>query len=338
MTAPRVTIGMPVYNSRPALFEAAFAALLAQDYGDFELVISDNGSSPEAAALYEAAAKRDPRVRVVRHGVNYGAVFNFNYLVSVARGEFFMWAADDDLRAPGYLRQTVALLDAHPEAVSAGCRVRLVDASGEKVGQVDFGARFTRRQPWERIRVGARMSPSDYMDVYALHRRSALQRTHVSQPIHGADCLMVMELLLQGTIEHADEELFSYTVPTSYSMESLSLVMLGAHSKPMFFRHGVQHLALQMLVSVATMRIDLSAAARTRCLTELAAALLRHGWLTEESTTELQREAAANAYDGKLLRSAGLIARSLLQSPPSLVSLLYWRRLIAIFRHYPTPI
>jgi hypothetical protein len=273
----------------------------------------------------------------VRHAVNYGAVVNFNYLVSIARGELFMWAADDDIRAPGYLRQTVALLDAHPEAVSAGSRVRLVDAQGGAVGRVDFPERFTKPRPWQRIRIGRSITPADYLDVYALHRRQALMRTHLSQPIHGADCLMVLELLLQGTIEHADDELFSYNAPTTYSMDSLAVAMLGAQAKPMFFRHGVQHLGLQMLVSVATTRVELSPIERARCLTDLAMSLGWNGWLTDEASIEMQLRAAALAHEGHWLKSAGLTMRSLAASPPALVRPSSWRRLAGIFRHYRPP-
>lgn len=41
---PKVSIGMPVYNGEPCLTKA-LDSLLAQTYRDFELIISDNGST-----------------------------------------------------------------------------------------------------------------------------------------------------------------------------------------------------------------------------------------------------------------------------------------------------
>ena len=49
-TVPIVSIGMPVYNGVPYV-QRALDALLAQDYPDFELIISDNASTDETQAI-----------------------------------------------------------------------------------------------------------------------------------------------------------------------------------------------------------------------------------------------------------------------------------------------
>jgi hypothetical protein len=335
MAAPRVTLAMPVYNSRADRFEAALTALLAQDFGDFELLLSDNGSNDEARALYEAAARRDPRIRLHRHAENHGAVFNFNYLFSRGRGQYFKWAADDDWVAPTWLGKTVALLERDRAAVSAGSWFALVDDAGQQVGSARPPARFARRQPWQRIAVTRDLAPGDYLDVYSLHRRAALEHTHLSQAIHGADALMMMEMLLQGTVVHVEEELFRYHVPARYNMDTLATAMLGSQAKPMLFRHPLQHLALQMLVSVATTRVPLVPSVRAACLTSLGASLVWHGWLTVEQRIELQRRAADSAFAGQPVRSAALLLESLATSPQALVQWRDWRALASIFRHHP---
>ena len=47
--APRLTLGLPIYNGEEFLTEA-LDALLAQTFTDFELIISDNGSTDRTAA------------------------------------------------------------------------------------------------------------------------------------------------------------------------------------------------------------------------------------------------------------------------------------------------
>ena len=47
---PRVSVGMPVYNGDNFLAEA-LDSLLAQTYRDFELIISDNGSTDGTAEI-----------------------------------------------------------------------------------------------------------------------------------------------------------------------------------------------------------------------------------------------------------------------------------------------
>ena len=50
---PRVSVGMPVYNSERYL-EEALESLLAQSFGDFELVVSDKASSDRTGDLCRA--------------------------------------------------------------------------------------------------------------------------------------------------------------------------------------------------------------------------------------------------------------------------------------------
>jgi hypothetical protein len=122
-SAPRVSIGLPVYNGE-AFLEHTLASLLGQSFSDLELIISDNASTDATAEICREFASRDPRVRYFRQPRNRGAAFNWNFVVHQARGEFFKWASANDychetfivalprsaVRAPG--RGAVLLPDA----------------------------------------------------------------------------------------------------------------------------------------------------------------------------------------------------------------------------------
>ena len=86
--APRLSIGVPVYNAEAYLTEA-LSCLLAQTFGDFELVVSDNASIDRTRAICLAFADRDPRVRYERQAENLGANWNFNRVFELSRGELF---------------------------------------------------------------------------------------------------------------------------------------------------------------------------------------------------------------------------------------------------------
>ena len=120
---PLVSIGLPTYN-RVASLRRALESALAQDYPNVELVISDNASTDETEAVCTEYARGDPRVRYIRHEVNRGAAFNFETTLNEARGEFFMWLADDDWLEPNYVSQTLDWLLAHPDYVLACGRDR----------------------------------------------------------------------------------------------------------------------------------------------------------------------------------------------------------------------
>ena len=59
---PRVSIGMPVFNSEKYL-EAAIDSVLAQTYTNFELIISDNASTDQTPEICRAYATKDRRIR-----------------------------------------------------------------------------------------------------------------------------------------------------------------------------------------------------------------------------------------------------------------------------------
>jgi glycosyltransferase involved in cell wall biosynthesis len=121
---PRLTIGMPLYNNAQTV-RRAVDSLLAQTFGDFRLIISDDGSTDPTLEICEEYASRDARIEVVRQpkNLNYG---NFRFVLARANTPFFMFAAGDDYWHPEYVARMIAALDADPGAVCAVSRVEFV--------------------------------------------------------------------------------------------------------------------------------------------------------------------------------------------------------------------
>lgn len=109
----RVSIGVPVYNGAGLLREC-LECLAAQTYTDFEVVVSDNGSTDGTADICAEMAARDPRFRHLRHETTQEVMANFLAARDATSGPLFMWRAFDDLAEPDYLARLVALHDAHP--------------------------------------------------------------------------------------------------------------------------------------------------------------------------------------------------------------------------------
>src|SRR5688500_5450428 len=89
-TAPRVSVGVPVYNGERYVARS-IEALLAQTFADFELIIADNASTDGTEAICRAYVMRDPRVSYHRSPTNVGIVANFNRCVALARAPYFKW-------------------------------------------------------------------------------------------------------------------------------------------------------------------------------------------------------------------------------------------------------
>src|ERR1700730_635676 len=114
--APRLTVGLPVYNGESYLAES-LDALLGQSYEDFELIISDNASTDGTADICRGYAKQDSRIRYIRQPHHIGLAPNHNFVAEQGRGEFFKWAAADDLYARDLLKCCVDALDEYPHVV-----------------------------------------------------------------------------------------------------------------------------------------------------------------------------------------------------------------------------
>ena len=127
-----VSVGMPVFNGGRFLKEA-IESFLRQEYRDFELIISDNASTDDTGTICQAYASVDPRIRYVRNETNIGVLDNFNQVLHLARGEYFMWAACDDIWEPGYILQLAGLLREDPQVVLAFCLFDHLDEQGRSV-------------------------------------------------------------------------------------------------------------------------------------------------------------------------------------------------------------
>jgi glycosyltransferase involved in cell wall biosynthesis len=109
---PRVSVCIPTYNGAGTI-AATMASVLAQQFGDFELIVVDDGSRDETAAI--VAGFKDPRIRYLRNQRNLGPQGNWNRCLELATGHYVKVLPHDDLLHPRCLERQVAVLDADAE-------------------------------------------------------------------------------------------------------------------------------------------------------------------------------------------------------------------------------
>ncbi|MBB5872075.1 glycosyltransferase involved in cell wall biosynthesis [Allocatelliglobosispora scoriae] len=206
MSAPRVTIGFPVFNDHHYL-PLAFDSLRAQEFTDFEVVVCDNGSSDGSWAICEKYAELDPRWRIERNPVNVGINGNFNKILGLARGEFFRLAAHDDLMAPTLIGRSVEALDAHPEAVLAYPGTVVIDGDGNETTYWDGDIDLTDPSPTRRlVTIAGRWRLAN--EVMGMVRTEVLRRTDPRSPYLSSDIATMIELVARGPFVRIDEPLF----------------------------------------------------------------------------------------------------------------------------------
>ena len=169
---PKVSIGMPVYNGKPFIREA-LDSLVAQTFTDFELIISDNASTDGTSAICREYAAKDRRISYERHTENRGGNFNFKYVLDLALGEYFMWAACDDLRSEDFIEKLLVGFE-NSDVMSSFCVSREIDEDGSIINErvdFDFSGKSSVARVWK--------YSLDYralrdMPIYGIHKRERL--------------------------------------------------------------------------------------------------------------------------------------------------------------------
>lgn len=104
---PTISVIVPVYKAEKYI-ESCVSSILAQTYGDFELILVDDGSPDRSGESCDALAATDTRIRVI-HKENGGAATARNAGLDAAKGDFIAFIDGDDCVHPQYLEFLLAL-------------------------------------------------------------------------------------------------------------------------------------------------------------------------------------------------------------------------------------
>jgi len=115
MPSPLVSVLLTAYNREPYL-AASIESVLAQTWGDFELIVVDDRSTDGSVEIARGYERLDSRVRVVVNERNYGQFANRNHAASLAAAPYLKFHDSDDLMYPHCLAVMVPAMQAEPRA------------------------------------------------------------------------------------------------------------------------------------------------------------------------------------------------------------------------------
>ncbi|SFN98844.1 Glycosyl transferase family 2 [Geodermatophilus obscurus] len=114
LSAPaRVSVVVPCYRYGRYLHDVV-ASALDQPGLDVDVLVVDDASPDDSAAIAHAIAEEEPRVRVVVNDPNLGHIATYNRGIAEVTGDYVVLLSADDLLTPGSLTRSVALMQAHP--------------------------------------------------------------------------------------------------------------------------------------------------------------------------------------------------------------------------------
>lgn len=206
MTDPAVSIGLPVYNGENFLKEAV-ESLLAQTYDNFELIISDNSSTDHTEEISRYFAAKDSRIRYIRNEINLGAAKNYNQLVDMAVGQYFKWAAHDDICAPVFLEKCLAILQAEPDVVLAHSLCKQIDENGDIIKPLPSLEGLAETTSHQRFHTFICHAPHQN-SVFGVMRTAVLRKTGRIGAFASSDRVLNAELSLHGKFKEIPEYLF----------------------------------------------------------------------------------------------------------------------------------
>jgi glycosyltransferase involved in cell wall biosynthesis len=200
--------------------EAAIDSILNQTYTDFELILVDNASTDKTQQICQEYEAKDKRVSYYRNKINIGAVANYNRAFSYSSGEYFKWAAHDDVLAPEFLSKCIKVLDNDPSIVLCHTKTGRINEHGELLDIYTHKVKTDLPKPHERFGefVLRRYEDNSWVFIFGLMRATLLRKTKLQGKFIGSDINLLAEISLLGRIYEVPEVLFF----RRYHQEALS--------------------------------------------------------------------------------------------------------------------
>ena len=203
---PLVSICMPVYNGEKTIHRA-IECLINQSYTNIELIISNNCSTDDTKKICLSYQKKYKFIKYFEQSKNLGSPKNFNFLLEISKGEFFMWACHDDEWNAEYVEDAVNLLTENESAVSAMGRVR-VFSNNKKLIYEDLPDYKLDKNKKERLRNFIQYNYGDNL-FFALHRKKNALCANFDTSVFGSEIIFIYKMLNHGKIINSKKMVFT---------------------------------------------------------------------------------------------------------------------------------
>ena len=140
---PKISVIITYYNAEKYIARA-IQSVLNQTYGDFELIIVDDGSSDRGVEICQSF--KDSRIKIIRQA-NRGAPGARNTGFRHAQCDYIALLDSDDLWSPHKLDRHIAHLDQEPDVGISFCYSEFIDESDKRLGLYQKSKRLTGITP-----------------------------------------------------------------------------------------------------------------------------------------------------------------------------------------------
>ena len=251
---PLVSIGIPTFN-RPQGLMRTLTCITGQSYRNIEIVVSDNCSpGDDVKRVVEEFMRQDGRISYYRQETSLGVDGNFKFVLGKATGEFFMWAADDDEWAEGFIEQCLNVLQQQDDVVSV-------------MPHFETSYRFDGRReagvlPALSIENAKAKNAFMFLDCvtpslfYGLHKRDRLGFFLHDDFFDFYDCYVILRLILNGKVAVIEPMLYTAGVDApTYQIKAARKYRFSKLKYSPFFFRSVQIVASSSLRVAEKIRV-----------------------------------------------------------------------------------
>lgn len=154
----------------------AVNSILHQTFEDFEFIIYDDGSCPEAATLLREVEGLDERIKLIGQDENHGLAFSLNACIDEAKGKYIARMDADDISYPERLMKQKKFLDKYQEYSWVGCNIDVFDQNGvwgeRKMPEFPIEQDYLRFSPYAHPTVMYRASIFDTNEGYVASKET----------------------------------------------------------------------------------------------------------------------------------------------------------------------
>lgn len=171
--APAVSVVMPAYNAERFIREA-IESVLTQSFGDFEVIVMDDGSSDGTRDIAQEYAVQDERVLLVSRE-NRGQCASLNEAIERAHAKWIAVMHADDVMESNRLERQLAFIAENPDLAVVSSFVHHIDSNGREIGK--YRSQYTSRETVQRARL--------QNELIGFHHPAAMLRKDAVQAVGG---------------------------------------------------------------------------------------------------------------------------------------------------------
>tara|TARA_Y100000590_G_C15611424_1_gene973983 strand:+ start:352 stop:1275 length:924 start_codon:yes stop_codon:yes gene_type:complete len=133
---PLISIGLPVFNGEKYLVKS-LNSLINQTYHKIEIIICDDNSNDSSFEICKNYENKNKNILFYQNQKRLGVVPNMIKSLKLAKGDYFIWASQDDIWQDNFISKLLEL-STKEESVISMCATQVIDNSGKNIIQYKF--------------------------------------------------------------------------------------------------------------------------------------------------------------------------------------------------------